>query len=257
MHILVVGRGWTGKKVISELIRRGHFVTVTSHHNVFSLLATTSFDWVVNCAGVTGTPNVDACELDKEGTMQGNAIFPIRLFTACQEKQIRLSHFSSGCIYEGTITDVNAHPNFFGSVYSISKGISDIYLGDVAQVYRIRMPFTGIDEPKNYLTKVLRYANTGKLIDTGYNSLTDLHEAITVACDLIESAAGTGYYNLVNSGAITMHELVDMCGLSVEWFTADEFKSATVAARSTCTIPAYVAMRPIHEALRDALAALL
>lgn len=252
MRILVVGRGWTGNKMSAELSSRGHNVFSCSHTDALDMLGSIAVDWVVNCAGVTGVPNVDACELDKQNTISGNAIYPALLHTACERRHIRFAHFSSGCIYQGTIDSVDAHPNFFGSTYSISKGISDVYLKDKAQVYRIRMPFTGKDEPKNYLSKVLKYANTGKLIDSGHNSLTDLDEAVRVASDLIEAGKPNGYYNLVNSGSITMHELMDMFGMSVEWFTDEEFKAATVAARSTCTIPAYEGMIDVKTALSKA-----
>jgi dTDP-4-dehydrorhamnose reductase len=253
MRILVVGRGWTGNKMITELSSRNHNVFSCSHTEVFDILGSIAVDWVVNCAGVTGVPNVDACELDKQNTISGNAIYPALLHDICERRHIRFAHFSSGCIYQGNIDSVDAHPNFFGSTYSISKGISDVYLKNKAQVYRIRMPFTGVDEPKNYLSKVLKYAKTGKLIDSGHNSLTDLDEAVRVACDLIESGNPNGYYNLVNSGSVTMHELMEMFGMTVDWFTDDEFKAATVAARSTCTIPAYEGMSDVQTALRNAI----
>jgi hypothetical protein len=52
-----------------------------------------------------------------------------------------------------------------------------------------------------------------------------------------------------------MHELVELMGLeNVQWFTEEEFKAATLAARSTCTIPAHPAMRPVREALAEAIA---
>lgn len=257
MNILVVGRGWTGKKVIEELRNRGHIITITSHKAALDVLTQDKFDWVVNCAGVTGVPNVDACESDRVGTMMGNAVFPILLYEACLKAGVRMSHFSSGCIYEGNILTTDADPNFFGSIYSISKGISDSYLKNKAQVYRIRMPFTSKNESKNYLTKILKYANSGKLIEAGPNSLTDLDEAVKVVCDLIEAQAPNGPYNLVNQGSVTMHELVELLDISPSWFTAEEFKDATVASRSNCVIPSYESMRPIKDALRDAINSLL
>jgi dTDP-4-dehydrorhamnose reductase len=257
MNILVIGRGWTGKKVIEELRNRGHTVTVSSHTIALTVLAQDTFDWVVNCAGVTGSPNVDACELNKSGTMEGNAVFPILLYHACKDRNVRLAHFSSGCIYTGNIADVNADPNYFGSIYSVSKGVSDLYLKDKAQVYRIRMPFTGVDEPKNYLTKILKYAKTGKLVNLGQNSLTDLDEAIKVACNLIESNAPNGPYNLVNSGSIDMQELVQLLGIDAEWYSLDDFSRDTTAGRSTCTIPSYEQMSPITQALKKAIHSLL
>lgn len=253
MNILVIGRGWTGNKVANELLHRGHTVVQCSHDRALNYLNEYSFDWAINCAGVTGTPNVDACEKDPLGTLKGNTLFPIDLHRWCDNVGVRLGHFSSGCIYQGDIESTTAEPNFFGSTYSISKGISDTYLLYRAQVYRIRMPFTGVNEPKNYLTKVLNYAKTGKLIDSGQNSLTDLDEAVRVACDLIEEGAPDGPYNLVNSGSVNMHELVELLGISPQWFTPEEFEQAVVAERSTCTIPAYKGMSPVRDALKSAI----
>lgn len=251
LKILVVGRGWTGKKVYNELINRNHIVTVCSHTDAIDEIKETSYHWVVNCAGVTGTPNVDACELDKVGTVAGNAAFPILLREACYDAKAQLAHFSSGCIYQGEITSVEADPNYFGSIYSVSKGVSDLYLKDKALVFRIRMPFTGVDEKKNYLTKVKNYAQNAKLIDAGQNSLTDLDEAVRVACDLIEEDA-IGPFNLVNSGSLNMHELAEIMHLDAQWFTPEEFKAATAAGRSTCVIPAYSGMRPVRDAVEEA-----
>jgi dTDP-4-dehydrorhamnose reductase len=251
MKILVVGRGWTGRKVYKELQDRKIPSTLTDHNLAFDLIE--DHDFVINCAGVTGTPNVDACENDKDGTIDGNAVFPILLYQHCQHLEKRMAHFSSGCIYTGVIDDVNAAPNFFGSIYSVSKGISDSYLKSRALVFRIRMPFTGVDEPKNYLTKVLNYARTAKLYDSGLNSLTDHDEAIKIACDLISESADNGSYNLVNQGSITMRELASMMKLDPEWFTEDEFAKATRAGRSTCVIPAFERMSSLKVALEKSL----
>lgn len=252
MAILVVGRGWTGRKVFEELVVRGHVTALCSHWDAIRAVENHQWDWVVNCAGITGSPNVDACELDKPGTIEGNAVFPILLQQACERTNAKFAHFSSGCIYQGEITTVDADPNYFGSIYSITKGVSDTYLKDKALVFRIRMPFTGANEKKNYLFKVMSYAKTAKLIDAGQNSLTDLDEAVKVACDLIEDNA-TGPHNLVNRGSVNMHELVELMGVETQWFTPEEFKAATVAARSTCTIPAYKGMSDVRDALTNAI----
>jgi dTDP-4-dehydrorhamnose reductase len=156
----------------------------------------------------------------------------------------------------GDIDGVDASPNYFGSIYSVSKGVSDVYLGDKAQVYRIRMPFTGVNESKNYLTKVYNYAKHGKLIDAGENSLTDLDEAVSVACNLMEEHEPNGYYNLVNKGSVNMHELADLMKIDPQWYTPEEFKAATAAGRSTCTIPAYEGMSDIRDALKNAIASM-
>lgn len=253
MRILVVGRGWTGTKVVNELSRLKQEVTAVSHVSVFDIISTHKFDWVINCAGLTGTPNVDACEQNKLATYQANTLFPIELYHVCEQRNIRFGHVSSGCIYQGTISDIHANPNYFGSTYSISKGLSDAYLKNKAQVYRIRMPFTGMNEPKNYLVKVRNYAQTAKLIEGGSNSLTDLDEAAQVIAHLVTTHQPNGAYNLVNEGSVTMHELVDMMGITGDWYTDEEFKAVTAAGRSNCVIPAYHQMRPVKEALTNAI----
>jgi dTDP-4-dehydrorhamnose reductase len=253
MKILVVGRGWTGRKVYNEFLKIGYTPHLASHYVAIDLAR--SYEYVVNCAGVTGFPNVDACEKNKSETLNGNAIFPIRLFEECDRYNVKFAHFSSGCIYQGAINNVDADPNFFGSIYSISKGVSDIAIKNKALMFRIRMPFTGIDEQKNYLTKVLKYAKEGKLIDFGQNSLTDHDEAVRVACQLVLQRV-TGTHNLVNSGSVNMHELADMLKINPEWYTPEEFANATAAGRSTCTIPASERMRPIKVALQDAISKL-
>lgn len=262
MNILVVGNGWVGKKMFDELVIRGHMTAMASHTTVLETIRGSGnqiplngYHWVVNCAGVTGYPNVDACELNKTETYEGNGIFPILLQHECKKKSIKLAHFSSGCIYQGEITDVNADPNYFGSIYSVSKGVSDLSLKDKALVFRIRMPFTGVDEPKNYLTKVYNYAKTGKLVDFGPNSLTDLNEAVKLACKLIEKG-DIGPVNLVNSNSIDMHELANLMGIDPGWYTAEEFARVARAGRSTCVIPAHPEMSDVREALTKAIAAM-
>lgn len=249
MNILVIGRGWVGSKVYKEMLNRNHSVTLCSHDAVEHLLTTKSFDWVINCAGVTGTPNVDACELDKLHTIIGNAYFPLHVSELCTRFHTRMAHFSSGCIYEGDISEVDTPANFFGSTYSIGKAISDIALKDKAQVYRIRMPFSGENHPKNYLVKVMKYAKNGKLFEGGKNSLTHIDEAVSVACNLIERNEPNGRYNLVNRGAVTMHEVAEMMNVLPQWFSLDEFKEATKCGRSNCTIPAYHEMSDINTTL--------
>jgi dTDP-4-dehydrorhamnose reductase len=259
MKILVVGRGWTGNKVYSELKSRKHDVKLDSHFNVFETLSDTTipkYDWIVNCAGITGFPNVDACENIKYDTMKANAIFPICLQRYAELNGSRFAQFSSGCIYQGFITDIMAEPNFFGSTYSISKGLSDSFLKHISVVFRIRMPFTDIHEPKNFLSKILKYTVTTKLYDGGSNSLSNHNEAISLACDLIEQNVENGPYNLVNSGTINMHEIADMLKINPRWFTAEEFKAVTAAGRSNCTIPPHPKMRPVHEALQEAISKL-
>ena len=254
MKVLVVGRGWTGNKVFAELQSRNIESTLASHNESFIALNSSSYQWVINCAGVTGSPNVDACEQNPVNTMDGNVTFPTLLHRETIKNHARFMHWSSGCIYQGNIDSVDTAPNFFGSIYSISKGVSDSYLKDKAVTIRIRMPFSSDMEPKNLITKISSYAATGKLYDAGQNSMTDIDEAVRVSIDMLTENVDNGPYNLVNSGSMDMQQIVSAMNLqNVEWYTKEEFLARTKCERSTCVIPAYPRMRSLEQAFREAI----
>lgn len=252
MKVLVVGRGWTGKKVFAELQSRNIDVELVSSAEAFAKVDAPDYNWVINCAGVTGIPNVDACENDRPNTMAGNVAFPVLLHQRIGGKA-RFMHWSSGCIYQGTIDSVDAAPNFTGSTYSISKGLSDSYLKDKSVVLRIRMPFSSIMEPKNLITKIDQYAKHGKLYDAGQNSMTDHDEAVRVSIDMLVDDVANGPYNLVNGGSFNLHEIIQIMNLqNVNWYTTEEFREITRCERSTCVIPADSRMGPLDTAFREA-----
>jgi hypothetical protein len=45
-------------------------------------------------------------------------------------------------------------------------------------------------------------------------------------------------------------------GIQPQWFTQEEFRAATAAGRSTCTIPAYEGMSDLKEALVRSIASM-
>jgi len=254
MKVLVVGRGWTGTKVFNEIKNRNIAVDLASSKESLAAVKFGKYDWVVNCAGVTGVPNVDACEDDPVNTMNGNAVFPVLLHREVEKTGARFMHWSSGCIYQGNIESVWAHPNFFGSIYSISKGISDRYLIDKAVVIRIRMPFSSKVEDKNIINKILKYSKNGALYNTGQNSMSDHDEAVRVSVDLLVENTVNGPYNLVNTGTLDMYEISKILNINdVRWRTTEEFLASTKCERSTCQIPSYTSMRPLKQAFDEAL----
>jgi UDP-glucose 4,6-dehydratase len=58
-------------------------------------------DYLINCAGYTGKPNVDACELHKAECLEGNGVLPGIIRQACERAEIPWGHVSSGCIFTG------------------------------------------------------------------------------------------------------------------------------------------------------------
>ena len=61
--------------------------------------------FLINAAGYTGKPNVDACELAKADCLNGNAVLPGTIRQVCEDLKITWGHVSSGCIFSGRRPD--------------------------------------------------------------------------------------------------------------------------------------------------------
>ena len=57
------------------------------------------FKGVINCAGYTGKPNVDACEYSKERCFKMIVELPQTIAKVCFDENIFLIQIGSGCIY--------------------------------------------------------------------------------------------------------------------------------------------------------------
>jgi dTDP-4-dehydrorhamnose reductase len=208
--------------------------------------------FLINAAGYTGKPNVDACELDKAECLFGNAVLPGRIAQACREANIPWGHVSSGCIYNGSRSDgkgftENDTPNFSFrngpcSFYSGTKALGEEVLANETNVYiwRLRIPYDNIDNPRNYLTKLMRYA---RLLEAT-NSISELNEFVAATFACFEKRIPFGIYNVTNPGEVTTRSVVDqiiksgVCKKEYSFFT-NESEFMQVAAktpRSNCVL---------------------
>jgi len=228
-------------------------------------------EFLVNAAGYTGKPNVDACELHKAECLQGNAVLPGVVAQACEEAGVPWGHISSGCIYSGDGPGGNGFaeddsPNFTFrtnncSFYSGTKGLGEEVLAGHPNVFvwRLRIPFESVDNPRNYLSKLMRYK---RLLDVT-NSISELDEfaQATLACWSRRVPFGT--YNVTNPGKVTTREVVELirrsgvCTKRFEFFSSEaEFMGAVAKTpRSSCVLnPAKLAgvgirLTDVHEAI--------
>src|SRR5215204_3552597 len=91
MILLLGSTGYVGSAFAAELQRRAvPFYSLSRKeldYTRFDLLLThlrdTKPSFVINAAGYTGKPNVDACETARADTLQGNTLFPQSLAQAC------------------------------------------------------------------------------------------------------------------------------------------------------------------------------
>ena len=250
MIALLGATGYIGQafaKVLSERNRPFTALTrktldYTRFDALVGFLRETKPEFLVNLAGYTGKPNVDACETAQAETLAGNALLPQMIAEACEATKTPWGHISSGCIYSGAKVSVNGKisaakdltkpelralleknpsafhgftetdtPNFCFrdmpcSFYSGTKAIGEEALVNAPQCYvwRLRIPFDEFDSPRNYLSKVQRYS---KVYDN-VNSISHRADYAKACLDLWELRAPFGIYNVTNPGFVTTRHVV-------------------------------------------------
>ncbi len=251
MILLLGATGYIGEAFAHELTRRKKdFITLSRKQVDYSrfevlleFLRGKKPLFVVNAAGYTGKPNVDACELDKAGTLVGNTLLPQTIAHACAAAGVPWGHVSSGCIYSGAkisadgkirtekdMTKPDLHalvekspekilgfaendaPNFSFSdppcsFYSGTKALGEEAIAGIGQSYiwRLRIPFDEFDSKRNYLSKVQRYA---KVYDN-VNSISHRADYVKACLDTWELRAPFGIYNVTNPGFVTTRHVVE------------------------------------------------
>ena len=231
--------------------------------------------FLINAAGYTGKPNVDACEKDKSECLFGNAVLPGRVREVCGDLGIKWGHVSSGCIYSGSRPDGKGwreedEPNFSFrsppcSFYSGTKALGEEVLegAEDCYVWRLRIPFNEDANPRNYLQKLLNYEN---LLEAE-NSISHLGEFVDLCLKCFEHEIEPGVYNMTNKGSITTKQVTSWMleeGVTDKDFSffqdeTDFMDRAALTPRSNCVLDATkaeqagVGMRPVEEAVRDSL----
>jgi dTDP-4-dehydrorhamnose reductase len=302
--------GYIGQALVRELhARRLDFLGLSraafdysDRRTLTTRLAKEKPALVIQAAGFTGRPNVDACERMRAETLQGNLVLTLMVAEACASAGVRMGHVSSGCIFTGAklmgpdgtwgecenLSDPGLaellqtrsariagfrekdRPNFTFhqnncSFYSGTKALTEEALRSFPDTYlwRLRIPFDERRGDRNYLTKVQSYPK----VYQNWNSLSHRGDFAKACLDLWEKGAPGGAYNLTNPGYVSTAEVVAkiQTKLRPDWrplFWGDDaefYRLGAKAPRSNCILeservmPAGVRLRPIEEALDDAL----
>ena len=252
MIILLGASGYIGQGFAQLLKERGESFLAPARKDLdytrfdvlLKLLREKKPPFLINAAGYTGKPNVDACETAKAETLQGNTLFPETVAHACLAENIPWGHVSSGCIYSGAkvlqngktrvekdLTVGGLHelarqhpdqvhgytekdtPNFTFrdppcSFYSGSKALAEEAISGVGRsyVWRLRIPFDEFDNPRNYLSKIQRYPKVYENV----NSISHRGDFVRACFDLWKLGAPFGTYNVTNPGFVTTRQVVEM-----------------------------------------------
>jgi dTDP-4-dehydrorhamnose reductase len=242
MKYLIIGNGFLGNAYADHF--EGYLFTekVVSQQMMHDIVSAYRPEYVINCAGKTGRPNIDWCETHKEETFYANVTLPTYINKSCDIFGAKMIHIGSGCTYQGdnngsgfSETDV---PNWDGNYYAWTKIVSERYLAgfDVLQL-RIRMPLSGDKNPRNLLSKLM-----------GYNRIVESDNSITYVDDLLKATEAliaknvTGIFNVVNAGSLKhtqlLHHYEKISGnkLNFEVIDTQQLDTITAARRSNCVL---------------------
>ena len=281
MIAVLGGSGYIARAFVRELIRRNEVFSVLSRrdvdytdpHRLHDYLKKARPALLINAAGYTGKPNVDACEVNRSECYAGNVTLPQNIGEVCAVLSVPWGHVSSGCIFQGDndgagFTEADP-PNFnfdsesFGdgrcSYYSGTKDLGERKITNLdCYVWRLRIPFDEQDHSRNYLSKLQMYER----LYNARNSLSHRGQFVKACLDLWGLSAPFGTYNLTNPGSVTTAEVVDLMregGLldRVKWFDGDaDFYKVAKTPRSNCVLDhsKAIAAGANLQSVRDALA---
>lgn len=250
MYLIYGGeRGWIGQQLVALLKAQGKPVAVgkarlENRSDIEKDIAEFKPTRIINCAGVTGRPNVDWCEDNKQETIRANVIGTLNLNDVAFQHGIHVTNFATGCFFEyDTKHELGSgvgfleedEPNFKGSFYSLTKGIVEGLLKNYpnALVLRVRMPISDDLSPRNFITKISKYQ---KVVNIP-NSMTVLYDLLPVGLDMSEKEL-KGIYNFTNPGVISHNEILDLYAKHIDPnfkytnFSLDEQAKILKAGRS-------------------------
>jgi len=207
--------GFLGSNIVSLLkLEDKNFITsslrlheTSKIRNLFLLYKP---KYVINCAGITGTPNIFWCDEHKTETIENNITYQLTMAAICKEYGIHLTIFGSGGIFNnepGRIyleTDTgNNLSNFYGECRILLENIVKQY--NNVLYLRINYPISSKPSNKNLLTKLISY----KFIDNVELSITYVDNLFPILFKMIEQNE-SGICNFTNPGQIKLLDIINI-----------------------------------------------
>lgn len=238
-RVLLFGStGWVGSQFKQLLVQQGFVVQdaksrLQNTRELYEEIADSGAMHVINCAGITGRPNIDWCESHPRETVMVNLEGAVTLAHICQFFNKHLTNFATGCIYTYEESSESRHrnpqlsdraietssscgvqgfsetdaPNFFQSTYSRTKAYAEALQRPMSNVLilRLRMPLNeDFEHSRNLVNKLLKYTS---IIDTP-NSVSVLPTLLPLALYMMRDKK-VGVYNFTNPGYIAPSEILN------------------------------------------------
>jgi dTDP-4-dehydrorhamnose reductase len=252
MIAILGATGYVGRAFVAELHhRRQAFVPLsrrsldyTRFDVLFNYVRNAKPRFIINAAGCTGRPNVEACDSARADAVHGNMLLPQTLARVCYLTKTPWGHVSTGSIFSGgkvahtdgfkVERDLNspelqrlydAEPERFQgfaetdqpncsfdvppcNFYTGTKvmGEESLRWFDQGYVWRPGPMFDEADDPRNLITQIV----TGAVKADGIGSLSHRRDFVRAGLDLWERNAPFGTYHVINPGVIVRKQLIDI-----------------------------------------------
>ena len=214
-YIVFGPNGFLGSNIVSMLKTEGkNFITsnIRLHEtdNIRKLFELYSPKYVINCAGITGTPNIFWCDEHKTETIENNITYQLTMAAICNEYSIHLTIFGSGGIFNNELGRVYLETDT-GNNFSNYYGECRILLENIVKQYnnilylRVNYPISSKPSNKNLLTKLLSY----KFIDNVELSITYIDNLFPILFKMIEQNEA-GICNFTNPGQINLLDIINI-----------------------------------------------
>jgi 3,5-epimerase/4-reductase len=288
MKVLIYGsKGWIGSMFLNIINNNNNKIIIIEGRSrvdninditneIDTIKPSHVISFIGRTHGITHGVNFNTIDyLEQEGKLveniRDNLFSPFVLAQICNSRNIHYTYLGTGCIfkydenhpYEEEVNGFNEEdtPNFVGSSYSVVKGFTDMMMHMYPNVLnlRIRMPITGTNNSRNFITKIINY----KKICSIKNSMTVLPELLPLVIEMMKMNK-TGTINLTNPGLISHNEILEMYKEIVDpnfsWdnFSHDEQRTILKADRSnnymdTTKLESLFNVNNIKDAIRKCL----
>ena len=216
MKILLLGhKGMLGSDLLEQMSHHHEVIgmdvdeiDITSAGDCVKAIEDTAPQIVINAAGYT---NVDGCETAKEECFAVNAEALKNIAVACHRKNIRIIHFSTDYVFNGTGSapykeDDECDPI---NTYGASKLAGELYLQTLAQNYIIiRTAWLYGVNGKNFVRTILEKAKTTPrltVVDDQLGSPTYTKD-LAAAVDLLIEKNAQGIFHVTNRGSCSWYQ---------------------------------------------------
>ena len=251
-NVLILGAGYVGQSLFKHTYKDKHTYHIHSRRTLDysdqialrKFILNNDINYIVNCFGFTGRPNVDEGEIKKKECWDLNVVIPLAVANTCEQLNVKYIHISSGCIYSGyeKLWTEEDEPNFGlfdgSSTYSKSKHAFET-LSKYGCIIRVRMPFCNYYNPRSYLTKIHKYDNLINFKNSK-TYIPDLCRFVEYLIDNNIKLSTVNTINFVNPDALDTMSVTDLMtahGLAnSKWAYVDPKLLKMAAPRSNCVL---------------------